>query len=236
MFIVGRFFCIISYLLLSFNGDGYMAKSKKQQIIKTKCSQCNGTGELTRKKINGKKKGNRGELKVCKILTEKLGIGKFNRVPSSGAFGSTHVLSTEAQLCLSGDLIAPTPDFAFSIENKCGYNDIELGKILMEKSQLKQLGEFLEQSCDDAERTKRIPMVIYTKDYRDPVAVIPVVNHEKIKEVELLKEKVKVHLCFECEIEKYPKWNKWVIFTLNEMIDKSDKNFFIIESKNGDNT
>lgn len=210
-----------------------MAKKKKQEIIKTKCPQCNGTGEFKRKKINGKKKGNRGELKVCKILTDKLKMGKFNRVPSSGAFGSTHVLSKEAQLCLSGDLIAPSPDFVFSIENKCGYNDVELSKILMNKPQLKQLGEFLEQACTDAARIKRIPMVIYTKDYREPVAVIPVwQGDERYGMIQNLCDSdnsVSSFMVFNHKMEKFPQWSKWIVFILDELIDKAPKKFFFVK-------
>lgn len=51
--------------------------AKKKPVKKSaKCPHCNGTGE--KKIVNGKKKGNRGELKVCKILTERIGAGKFN--------------------------------------------------------------------------------------------------------------------------------------------------------------
>jgi len=204
---------------------------KKQEIIESQCPQCNGTGKFKRKKINGKKKGNRGELKICKILTEKLGMGSFQRTPSSGAFSTTHVLSPEAQLCLSGDLIAPVPNFAFSIENKCGYNDIEIGKILMEKPQLKQLGEFLEQSCVDADRTDRIPMVIYSKDYRDPVAIIPVNQGENrdsmIEDLTSSEIGVDSFMIFNHKIEKYPQWDQWIILTLNDLLEKSPKTFFL---------
>ena len=214
-----------------------MAKKKKQEIIEAQCPQCNGTGKFKRKKINGKKKGNRGELKISKILTDKLGMGRFQRTPSSGAFSTTHVLSPEAQLCLSGDIIAPNPNFVFSIENKCGYNDIEIGKILMVKPQLKQLREFLEQSCVDARRTKRIPMVIYSKDYRDPIVVVPVDQgpdrFQMIRDLCSLEKSINSFMIFNCKMDEYPEWDKWIIFILDELLNEAPKEFFFIkESKN----
>jgi len=206
---------------------------KKKEEEKLICKQCNGTGVSVRKKINGKKKGNRSELNVCKILTDKLGMGKFNRVPSSGSFGSTHSLSPEAQLCLSGDIIAPSPNFVFSIENKCGYNDIEIGKILMVKPQLKQLREFLEQSCVDARRTKRIPMVIYSKDYRDPIVVVPVDQgtgrFQMIRDLCSLENSINSFMIFNCKMEEYPEWDKWIIFVLDELLNEAPKEFFFIK-------
>ena len=207
-----------------------MAKKKKQETITIKCPQCNGSGELKKKKINGKKKGNRGELRISKILTDKLKMGKFNRTPNSGGFSCSHILSKEAQLCLSGDLIAPTQDFAFSIENKCGYNDIELSKILMNKPQLKKLGEFLKQSCVDAAKVKRIPMVIYSRDYRDPVSIIPMTQeNERLIMIKNLFCSVSSFMSFDYEIEEYPQWNKWIIFILDELLDIAPKEFFFDE-------
>ena len=207
-----------------------MAKKKKQEVINSKCPKCNGTGEFKRKKINGKKKGNRAELNICKILTEKIGMGKFNRVPSSGSFGSTHTLSPEASLCLAGDIIAPSPHFVFSIENKCGYNDIEIGKIVGIKPQLKQIGGFLEQSCADAVRIERVPMVIYTKDHRDPVAIIPMDNNARSNEVKVFQNEFASSIVFNHKSEKYPQWSRWVIFTLEELLDKAPKEFFFEEN------
>jgi len=203
----------------------------RKQNIKSVCSKCGGTGEIIKKKINGKNKGNRGELLVCKILTEKIGIGKFNRVPNSGSFGTSHSLSEEAQLCLSGDLIAPTPDFIFSIENKCGY-DIDISKILSINPQIKQIESFLEQSCIDADRTNRIPMVIYSKDYRDPIVIIPLSGHSRESEISSICDKVNSYIIFKHEPKDFSQWNRWVIFVLNEFLEKTDSNFFLKDKKN----
>ena len=48
-----------------------------------------------KKKVNSKKKGSRGELKACKILSEHFGM-QFNKTPDSGAFGTAHKLDQQA--------------------------------------------------------------------------------------------------------------------------------------------
>lgn len=200
-----------------------MAKKKKLEPMK--CSQCNGTGTVIKKKVNGKQKGNRGELAVAKILTEKLGFGKFNRTPNSGGFSTGHELSLEAKACLSGDLIAPIPNFAFSIENKCGY-DIDLSKLLSVKSNIPQLSEFLRQSCIDAAKTGRIPMVIYTKDRRQPLAIIPI-DKNPIGDCRSIE--MNTLMMFTCKMDEYPEWDRWFVFVLDELLDKAPKEFFLIE-------
>ena len=174
------------------------------------------------KRLNSKSKGNRGELRIAKILTEKLGMGAFSRTPNSGGFSTSHVLSEEAKLCLSGDLIAPVPNFAFSIENKCGY-DIDLSKILSNKPQIKQIGEFLEQACIDAEKTARTPMVIYTRDYREPLAIIPL---NKKPDIDTSSFMVFTH-----EIEGFPLWDQWIVLVLEDLLDKSPREFFLVQKE-----
>ena len=205
-----------------------MAKKKNKKKEEVKCSHCNGTGTAIKKKVNGKQKGNRGELAVAKILTEKLGLGKFNRTPNSGGFSSCHELSEEASRNLSGDLIAPIPNFAFSIENKCGY-DIDLSKLLSAKSNIPQLSEFLHQSCIDAAKTETKPMVIYTKDRRQPLAIIPIdkdTNDSIIKTINM-----KSFMIFNHKMEDFPQWNQWIILVLDELLDKAPKEFFLIKEE-----
>ena len=177
---------------------------------------------------NSKSKGNRGELRVCKALTDRFGV-KFNRVPNSGAFGTTHMLQQEAQSVLSGDLIVPIL-FKFSIEVKTGY-DLDFLYLLSENSSNDKntFQGFCEQACEDSSRTPgRIPMVIYTKDRRDTVIAIPTNNHSRQKQIEEIMSKNgnKRFMVVSFNFEKFEKWDTWVIFSLNDILLEKDEFFF----------
>jgi hypothetical protein len=114
----------------------------------------------------------------------------------------------------------------FSIENKCGYNEIEIGKLISVNPQIKTIGEFIEQACTDAVRSSRIPLIIYSKDYRDPIAVIPLENHERSDQYKKVLEKIGFYIVFEYKLESFPQWEKWGISTLDQLIKNSEKDFF----------
>lgn len=131
--------------------------------------------------VRGNNKGKRGERKICKMLTERFKRGDFNRIPTSGAFGTTHMLSESARKCLCGDIMAPDPSWMFSLEIKTGY-DIDLINLFNEESTTdrKLVNEFIDQSCNDAKKIDgRIPLVIYSKDRREPLCFIPLNNHSR---------------------------------------------------------
>jgi len=70
-------------------------------------------------KINSKDKGNRVELELAKILTERFGQ-EFKRVPMSGAWGTRNrefQVREDAMQILSGDIMCPE-NFKFSVESK----------------------------------------------------------------------------------------------------------------------
>jgi hypothetical protein len=177
---------------------------------------------------NSKSKGNRGELKICKILTDRFGI-KFNRVPNSGAFGTTHTLQHDAQKVLSGDLIVPK-NWQFAIEVKTGY-DLDLIYLLSSKpsNDKKMFQGFCEQSSEDSSRTPgRIPMVVYTKDRREAIVAIPTNNHsrqEQIKQI-MSKEGNKRFIIVSFDLEKFKKWNEWILFSLDDILLEKDSFFF----------
>jgi hypothetical protein len=135
-----------------------------------------------------KQKGNAGELKTAKILMETFSGEKFSRSPNSGAFASTHknALSQEADAMLAGDLICPQ-NFRFCVEVKSGYR-LDLGDLLDSgNSKTKSImRKFLKQVCTDADRVRLAPMLVYIRDRREPVAIVPAVYAECVHKGKLL--------------------------------------------------
>jgi len=182
-------------------------------------------------KKNSKKKGNRAELKIATMFKEQFD-DKFSRTPNSGAFASTHSLGAVAQQTLAGDLICP-PNFVFSIECKSGYNEIEIIKLISPGSNPSKtkVNEFVNQSCEDAERSGLIPMLVYIKDRRSPLAFFPKNIHNRKENVQnLLSQKDIEYASFCCSYDKdewNDKWGKeWVIISLEVLLNKTDKKFF----------
>ena len=177
--------------------------------------------------VNSKKKGNRGELRICKILSERFNV-KFNRVPNSGAFGTTHALQIDAQRVLSGDLICPKL-WVFDVEIKFGY-DLDLINFFADKehSDKKTFKGFCEQACEDASRIKgRIPMVLYTKDRKETIVAIPRKNNSRSSFLsKMVKQGERDFFLVNFELEKFPKWKEWIVMSLPEIIKEEDSFFF----------
>ena len=123
--------------------------------------------------LNGKKKGNRGELELTKILDERFGKGKFKRVPQSGAFtggsnrAKTENISEEAKNVLSGDLITPK-GFRFSIEHK-SYGEISFWDLFNSSSKLL---EWMKQAEGDAIFAKKSPLLVVKINRHERLAFI----------------------------------------------------------------
>lgn len=114
------------------------------------------------KKINSKKKGNRTELELSKILNKRFGSG-FSRSIGSGNRWSQANLPEHAKDVFSGDLVSPK-EFKFVLESKGGYEDIDLNSIFIRGN--KELDKFLSQATKDAKRCKKKPMLCWKKKRR----------------------------------------------------------------------
>jgi len=116
-------------------------------------------------------KGSEFERTIAKYLTNWLtGQRKeyyFWRTPASGA------LSTIAeQQGMTGDIISVKDEAriltdVFSIELKTGYPQASIDKHLKDNKN-NQIQDFWEQSCKDADRAKKFPMLIYRKKGMKP--------------------------------------------------------------------
>ena len=111
--------------------------------------------------LNSKKKGNRGELALCKILKTRFPGQDFMRVPSSGAImGKSNKIKNESaemgtKEVLSGDLICPSK-FKFSVESKF-YSDISFWDIFNESS---DLHNWMSQVSEDSAFVNKLPFLI----------------------------------------------------------------------------
>jgi len=160
-----------------------------------------------KKKINGKKKGNRVELQLTKILTSRFELN-FSRTVSSGARWSQAKLSEDAKNVFSGDLVV-CKGFKFVIECKGGYDDIDLNSSFIDGS--KEIDAFLTQVTDDSKRCNRKPMLCWKKT-RKPWLVF-------IHKNELNNDQLN-------NIKYYLTYNQWICLSLEELL-KLENSFFI---------
>lgn len=121
-----------------------------------------------KKKVDGKRKGNRGELELTKILTERFGTS-FSRSVGSGNRLSQVNLPQHAKDVYSGDIVVPK-NFAWTVEVKNGYSDVDLGAIFGDGC--RELDAFLQQAADDAGRCGRKPLLCWKRDRKPWLAFV----------------------------------------------------------------
>jgi len=125
------------------------------------------------KKVNGKKKGNRVELDLSKILSERFNR-TFKRVPMSGAFGTFNRnsnLREDAMEILSGDIICPE-NFKFSIECK-GRKDFNFWDLLNEDTKNLEINEWIFQVENDALNSKKEPLLYIKVNNKKAFVLFP---------------------------------------------------------------
>ena len=140
-------------------------------------------------KINSRKKGKRGERKAAEVLAEWTSM-EFTSVPQSGG------LRWKKTDNICGDIICTDAlhRFDFSVEAK-NYKEINFEHLLMPDINSKIL-EFWDQAKSDAERGKKIPLLMMRYD-RLPAhfffTVISVKTYHSIKH--LLKTEYPMLFC-----------------------------------------
>ena len=123
-------------------------------------------------KINSKKKGNRVELEMAKILTKRFDK-TFKRVPMSGAFGTINAnedIREDAKEILSGDLICPV-GFLFSIEVKSRL-DFNFWDMLADET-TNEIDNWIKQVENDAKISNKEPLIIFKANNRKPFVLFP---------------------------------------------------------------
>ena len=166
--------------------------------------------DVKKKKVNGKNKGNRTELNLCKLLTKYFGKD-FVRSVGSGNRWSQANLSETAKQVYSGDICVPE-EFKWVIECKGGYeDDMHLENILNGDDGLSRLDEFIEQVSKDAEYCKRKPIILWKRNRKPWIAMI------KSDECD--------HSVWEC----YIKYRDWSILNFGQLLNHTDKEFWFDE-------
>ena len=119
------------------------------------------------KKINSKRKGNRAELELAKILTKRFGL-PFTRVGvSSGARPKQVELDDSAKQVFTSDLVAPS-GFRFSVECKAVNVNIDL------LAQSALLDKFLDQAASDAASIGKLPLLCWKRNRKGWIAAVPI--------------------------------------------------------------
>jgi len=161
-----------------------------------------------KKKVNGKKKGNRNELELSKLLTSRFGK-PFSRSVGSGNRWSQTMLSEQAKQVFSGDIVVPE-DFGFAIESKGGYDSIDMSSVFMRGNS--ELDGFLEQAMSDARRSGRKPMMCWKKTRKPWLAFLITENLEGY------------------EFKYSMKYGKWTAVALDHLLKLEDE-FFLTHKK-----
>lgn len=175
--------------------------------------------EEKKKKVNGKKKGNRFELEVAKDLSSRF-KDTFRRVPQSGAIvgGLNKIynegLRTDAQEIFAGDIISPQW-FPFCIEAKNYANTPKMVNLLSIGD--KDLDKWIKQSKMSAQTANKDWILIFKIT-------------EGRKSFACLDQNLFFRIC-KNDMKRFIIYKDTIILDYKEFLDKHIKNFFPLEVK-----
>jgi hypothetical protein len=170
------------------------------------------TDKKKNKKIDGKKKGNRTELDLTKVLNNRFGSGFSRSVGSGNRWGQVNHLPKHAREVFSGDLIVPK-NFKFVIESKGGYDGIDMSSVFLKGNS--EIDNFLGQVINDSKRCDRKPMLCWKKT-RKPWLVFLLTKDLKGKN-------------FKYKMQ----YEKWTVVALEHLLALEDS-FFLNEENESD--
>lgn len=162
------------------------------------------------KKVDGKAKGDRTELHLCKLLTEHFGK-EFSRALGSGSrWSQVANLPEHAKKTLSGDICVPE-GFKWVIESKGGYEkDMDAWSAVDGK--LSQLDAFIEQVSRDAEYTGRKPILCWKRNRKPWLAAV--------KSCDLICDNIET--TFPCRLQ----YNNWIVIPLESLLNATQRSFW----------
>lgn len=127
-------------------------------------------------RINSKVKGNSQELKISKILTEKLPPLNFKRVPSSGALlGGTNSslanrFNEESANVVVGDIFCTNGKVRFVIESKSYKESVKFYELLKPNCQIYDW--YCEAEFDCKKFENRLPLLVFKYNRTDDFVCI----------------------------------------------------------------
>lgn len=161
------------------------------------------------KKVDGKAKGNRTELQLCKLLSNHFGE-EFSKAPGSGArWSQVAFLPEHAKKTLTGDVCVPE-NFKWVIESKGGYeNDIDLNSVC--DGGISRIDTFIEQSSRDAGYCGRKPMICWKRSRKPWLAMILLSDLSPYDESIFL---YRIH------------YREWIMLPLEDLLKFTNKKFW----------
>lgn len=157
-----------------------------------------------KKKVDGKKKGNRTELDLTKVLNARFGKGFSRSVGSGNRWGQVNYLPKHAQDIFSGDLIVPQ-GFKFVIESKGGYDNIDMTTVFVRGNN--EIDSFLDQVTNDSKRCNRKPMLCWKKTRKPWLAFLLTTDIEGY------------------EFKYSMKYKEWTVVSLDQLLKLEDQFF-----------
>lgn len=126
--------------------------------------------ETKKKRVNGKRKGNRVELELCKKLTKHFSREFSRSVGSGNRWSQVSNMPAHAKSTLTGDICVPE-GFLWVVECKGGYDDdVDFSSVL--DGGCARLDEFIEQSTQDAEQSGRKPIICWKRSRKPWIAAV----------------------------------------------------------------
>jgi hypothetical protein len=158
-----------------------------------------------KKRVNGKDKGGRVELELCKILKAHFNEEFIRSIGSGNRWGQVE-LTGKAKQVFTGDIISE--GCRFVIECKGGYSEVDLNNVF---GGITRLDDFIEQVQKDADYCGRTPLICWKKNHKPWVAMIKVADLQPYKE-ELWE--YRIH------------YREWLIVHLMDFLKNTNKEFW----------
>lgn len=164
-----------------------------------------------KKKVDGKSKGDRTELNLCKFLSKHFNE-EFSRALGSGSrWSQVGNLPEHAKKTLTGDLCVPER-FGWVIESKGGYEDkLDLNNVC--DGNIAQLDEFIEQVSRDSEYSGRKPILCWKRNRKPWLACIRLSDAPDKPEL----------------FERCIYYGKWVIVSFQLLLDVTTKDYWFTD-------
>jgi hypothetical protein len=157
-----------------------------------------------KKKVNGKAKGNRGELLLCKLLTKHFGLTFTRGVGSGNRWAQVSDMPQHAKDTFLGDICVPE-GFLWVLECKDGYEDeIDLNNLNV----IATLDGFIAKVERDSVLSGRKPIICWKRKWKPWLAIM--------KNEEVIGLNFDYMICY----------RDWRVVDLEILLNKTEKEFW----------